>query len=445
MLHGGEGGADVVGERGADLLGQGDGVFHGGVAFFSVEEHFDLAGLVVLFGCHSLIDAVKGFDEGVVHEFGGEVDAGFELGAGEGVGFCAPSDFVALGGGVGDFEDQAVEVLLEGDQGHAGGKGVVLGGVSGGDAEGVARAFYFELVVGKAEDLVAGGGSGGFGAEVDGVRADIALNAETFEESIGHDDLAGPAGVDTVLAGDAVVGAVFGFGRAVLGDHGPEDVGEGDFFLFGDLDVDVAEFEQVQVELFLGVGLRFGPGGDFADAAGGAEDDAHAVIAEGPDDAGLDFTVAVADGGFVGAVAVVVHAIAGGGDGGLEAEAIVGHAGSKTRGSLAAPTVLAGGDLQLGQGDGQIGLHDAGVHFLLGDGIADDGQTITFLQEQPGGLGGGEGFVGAQDLGAGGGVELGVECDGRAEQGRGEKNLGELHDMHAKVVSKGGFRQGNEG
>jgi hypothetical protein len=48
-------------------------------------------------------------------------------------------------------------------------------------------------------------------------------------------------------------------------------------------------------------------------------------------------------------VSKIVHAITGGGEGGLETRHVAFHAFEKTAGSLAAPAILAAADFQLGQ------------------------------------------------------------------------------------------------
>ena len=94
------------------------------------------------------------------------------------------------------------------------------------------------------------------------------------------------------------------------------------------------------------------------------------------------FAIGLADALLVRSILVVVHAVAGRGDGRLEPQAIVRHAREKTRRALAAPPILTHGDLQLGHADRQISLHDPRIHLLLRDGVAADGQPVAFLQEQ---------------------------------------------------------------
>ena len=67
-----------------------------------MEEGFDLAGFVILFGEDGLGDLFEGGAEGVEGEFGGEVDALGEGGLIEGFGGLAPGHLVAGGSGVSD-------------------------------------------------------------------------------------------------------------------------------------------------------------------------------------------------------------------------------------------------------------------------------------------------------------------------------------------------------
>jgi hypothetical protein len=81
---------------------------------------------------------------------------------------------------------------------------------------------------------------------------------------------------------------------------------------------------------------------------------------------------------------MVVHAVAGRGDGRFEAETIVGHSLEKSVRAFAAPAELPDGNFQLRHAGGQIILNDSRIHFLFGNGIAADGETISFFQEQRG-------------------------------------------------------------
>ena len=87
----------------------------------------------------------------------------------------------------------------------------------------------------------------------------------------------------------------------------------------------------------------------------------------------------------IGTVTMIVHAVAQRGDGRLEAQAIIRHAMQKAFGGLAAPAKLARGDFQVRHANGEIGLDDARIHPLLGDGVTDDGQPVAGLEQQTGG------------------------------------------------------------
>ena len=261
---------------------------------------------------------------------------------------------------------------MEGDEGHGGGHGVIAREVAWGGAEGVARAAELQAAVGGADDFVSWGGGGGIGGGIPSELSDGAVQAEGLEEGVGHDGLAGPSGVDAVLAGDHVAGAVLLLGGETGGEHGPEDVGEADALGLGDVDVVVAQLEEAEVEVVLGAGGGLHPGGHGADRAGRSQDHADVGGFELADDFLLVFNIFGADFGGVGHVAVVVHAVAGRGHGGVKAEDIALHALGEAGGLLAAPAVLAAGDAPLGDASGEVGFDESAVHFLLGDGVAAD-------------------------------------------------------------------------
>src|ERR1039457_4209898 len=89
---------------------------------------------------------------------------------------------------------------------------------------------------------------------------------------------------------------------------------------------------------------------------------------------------------------MVVHAVTGGGDSRLEAEAVVGHARQESRCALASPAILAHRNLQLRLAHGQVIFHEAGIHLLLGDRIAAYRQAISLPQKRPVRLGSFERF-----------------------------------------------------
>ena len=79
---------------------------------------------------------------------------------------------------------------------------------------------------------------------------------------------------------------------------------------------------------------------------------------------------------------MIVHAVASGRDGGMEAQNIIGHAGQETCGPFSTPTELPDLDAQFGQSNGDVGFHHARIHFLLGDGVATNGQAIARAQNR---------------------------------------------------------------
>jgi hypothetical protein len=176
-----------------------------------------------------------------------------------------------------------------------------------------------------AHHLVAGAGLGGAGREVDGDGADRAIAAERLEVGIGHGEVAVAAGMHAVAAGELVVGPELGLGLGHRLAHDLVDIGEEHALLAGDLARDGAELGQGLVvhHRLLGVvaeGLRI-------DAARRADhDDAHPRLLEGGDDALLGIVVLLAALGREGGVAAIVHAVAGGGDAGMEGQGVVGHA-----------------------------------------------------------------------------------------------------------------------
>ena len=187
-------------------------------------------------------------------------------------------------------------------------------------------------------------------------------------------------GMHAVAAGDGVGRGVTLLPLSACRNHRPEHIREADVFLRGDVHADVAQFAQAQV-------LRFCVGiARPTNRTRRALNDAHAVGLERLHDGGGGLAIAFAHFRRKGAVAVVVHAIAGRRNGRLEREAVVGHAAQEARRGFAAPAVLAGGDCQLWHADRQVGLHDAGIQFLLRDGVSDDGEAVARFEHETGRL-----------------------------------------------------------
>src|SRR5690606_21436750 len=114
------------------------------------------------------------------------------------------------------------------------------------EAEGPAAALQLEGVASDGEDLVAFAGATAPGAEVEGEGegADGTVEAETLEEGLGHEQLAGGRGVEAVPAERGVVPTQGGLGLGQSGRHGVVDVGEGQALFLGELTSDVAEAGQ---------------------------------------------------------------------------------------------------------------------------------------------------------------------------------------------------------
>ena len=89
-----------------------------------------------------------------------------------------------------------------------------------------ARILHPDLAGGGPDDLMAAGRGRHSRRQVHGEGAEVAVDAQGVAEGGGHHHVAGPAGMDGVLARDGVVDAVPVGGRGVQGQHGPENVGE---------------------------------------------------------------------------------------------------------------------------------------------------------------------------------------------------------------------------
>lgn len=79
---------------------------------------------------------------------------------------------------------------------------------------------------------------------------------------------------------------------------------------------------------------------------------------------------------------MIVHAVTGRRDGGMKLQAIIGHAMKKTFRSFTAPAELPRRNFQFRHTNRQIGFHDARIHSLFGDRIADDRQPVAATEHQ---------------------------------------------------------------
>src|SRR6266496_4732678 len=121
-----------------------------------------------------------------------------------------------------------------------------------------------------------------------------------------------------VLPGDGVVRAVAFLRLETRGQHRPQDVGETDLFVRGDFDADTAEVTEIEVQVVHRAVGAFDPARQLTDATGRTEDHASVVRLERLDNGGGGVPVRLADALFVGPVLMIVHAVAGRGDGRLE-------------------------------------------------------------------------------------------------------------------------------
>ncbi len=447
VLHGHKRGGDGGGEGGAFRFGFIHDLGHVGLGGFAVKAGLDLLGLVGLLGRDGFIHVLESVAKGIVQEISGEVNAFRELGGGIGIGGLAPDDLVVGIRGVLDDEAEAVQVLKEGDEGGAGAQGVITIGITA-DAEGILRAGDGEGVVLEAVNGVTGGGGGGLRAEVHAQSAEIAIQSHGAEKRIGHDEMPGPTGMHAVFAGDHVGTVrgrgIKGFGAVTGVEHRPENVGVAGVKTFGDGDVDVAKGAEIDIQLIPRELAGMGPARHLADATRRADDDLRPAVFESSDDGGVFFLIPFGILLVERTIMVIVHAVTERGDGGLEAETVIRHAVEEAFGRLTAPTKLAGGELELGNANGEISLEDARIHFLFGDRIADDGQRVAGLEDQ--GAGSGR-FAGVElgEVGVGGfrfvikrARDAGkVEQDGRSEKAGGAKEMatGIFHGFEMGDVS----------
>ena len=194
--------------------------------------------------------------------------------------------------------------------------------------------------------------------------------------------MAGPAGVHAVIPLELEAFAILGAGLMALHEHRPIDIGERDLLGLRDLDADVAEVEQREVELLPGALGGLHPRRDGMDRARRAEHDACAGFLELTHDGGLVRAIGRGDGVVLRHIAEIVHAVTGGRDGRLETQDVVVHALEETAGLLAAPAILADGDMEVGASGDDVGLHQQAVHLLLSDGVAADREAVALLQER---------------------------------------------------------------
>ena len=84
----------------------------------------------------------------------------------------------------------------------------------------------------------------------------------------------------------------------------------------------------------------------------------------------------------VGAIASVIHPVTKRRDGGLETQAIGIHSAEESCRGFAAPSKLSCFNFQVRHARGQVSLDHPRIHFLLGDRISNDHQSIALGQQQ---------------------------------------------------------------
>ena len=269
---------------------------------------------------------------------------------------------------------------MEVGQRETGGDRAILGDIPGLEDAREPIADQRERTALPRDDTLTRGALGGPGGEIDLDHAEIAIEPEGLEVGGGHHHVAGPARVDAVAALELEAIAVLGARLEALGEHRPVDIGESHLLGLGHFDVDVAELQKSEVERLPGTAGRLHPRRDGVDGAGGTEHDAGTGGLEGLHDLGLVLTIVLADRLLERHVAEVVHAVAGGGDGRLEAQDIILHPPEESARGLAAPTVLPAFHLEVGPRGGEVCLEQAAVHLLLCDGVTADRVTVARLE-----------------------------------------------------------------
>ena len=122
------------------------------------------------------------------------------------------------------------------------------------------------------------------------------------------------------------------------------------------------------------------------DRARRAKHDTGTRVLELADDGGLVRAIGRSDGLVLRNITEVIHAVARRGDRGLETEDVIIHPLKEAAGLLATPAMLADRHMQVGSRRGDVRLHDAAIHLLLGDRVAADRETIILLQQEGGRL-----------------------------------------------------------
>ena len=195
--------------------------------------------------------------------------------------------------------------------------------------------------------------------QVDDEGSNLAIQPEGLEKGVSHYRVPGPAGLHAIAAGNGVVGAVLVLRRDAGVQHRPKNIGKSDIFRLGDLDADVAQIAEIQIQIFDGAVGVFHPAGHLAHAAGRTLNHADAIGLKTFDDGFGFHAVGLADALFIRLILMIVHAVTSRGDGGFEAEAIIGHARQEARGLFAAPAVLAHRNVQFRHTHREVVLHNA--------------------------------------------------------------------------------------
>ncbi len=189
---------------------------------------------------------------------------------------------------------------------------------------------------------------------------------------------------------DVVVLTEDGFGLGHGVNHGVMDVGERLLVFTGKLLGDIAQVGEVVV-----VDSRVKAGEELGiDSAWRANDDVlDADLFQAFDDEAHVLFILGTDGVIVRLVAAVIHAVAGGGDGGIKDAEVILQAGGKTAGTFTTPAKLEDFDIRPASAGEQVGLDVFGVELLLCDAVTNDGDAGFRWQEG--------GVFGREDGGAG--------------------------------------------
>src|SRR5262249_28612180 len=114
----------------------------------------------------------------------------------------------------------------------------------------------------------------------------------------------------------------------------------------------------------------------------GTDDDARAGFVEFLDDVGHRLAVMIRALIAQWLIAAVVHAVAGRGDRWFEPQHVIFHPREKSPRGLPAPAELHPAHVQIRPAHQQIIFNENRILFLLGDGIAADGENVVLLDER---------------------------------------------------------------